>query len=124
MAGLARPLGMLTTLFDHGWESDWGEAGSSIQEEWARSAFSVDTNDHALGEISAETAEAWAETCNVLCAQLNALQVKLAPSLVAKMPRRGLLTLKTLPPKPAAAPAVARPISLRMMSDAPQAMAA
>jgi hypothetical protein len=72
---LRNPFGMLADLFEKGWVAQWGDAGSAIQGGWSRSAFHIDTHDHQIGDaLSAESLEAWAGTCNLLSAELNALR--------------------------------------------------
>jgi hypothetical protein len=110
---LHAPFDMLDKLFDHGWAAEWGDAGSSMQKQWSRSSFSIETSEHPLTTLSAETAEAWTASSNALCAQLNALHLRLAPVLVAKpVPLR---------PPPAA---ITRPIASRTREGIPEALAA
>jgi hypothetical protein len=111
---LRAPFNMLDKLFDQGWQSEWGGAGVTIQKQWSRSAFAIDIDDYPLKTFSADTAEAWASTCEALCASLNALHVRLAPVLVAPL----------IPLRAPKAPAVARPIDIRTRAGAPEAMAA
>jgi hypothetical protein len=116
---LRAPFGMLADLFEAGWAAAWGDAGVAIQNGWSRSSFGIDTTDYPLGDaVSAETAEAWSGTCDVLCTQLNALHVKLAPTLIAK-------PIKLRPAISKAPPPVARPLDIRTRQGAPEtAMAA
>jgi hypothetical protein len=118
---LQAPFGKLAELFEQGWESPWGEAGTAIQAGWSRSSFSVDTSEHQLSDVcSADTPEAWTSTCDVLCTTLNALRVKLAPTLIAKPVR-----LRAWQPNKPAPAAVTRPVDFRMRVGAPpEALAA
>lgn len=111
---LRMPFGMLDQLFEQGWASEWGQASQSIQKTWSRSALTIMTDEYPLTTLSAETAEAWASTCDVLCTHLNALHVKLVPALVAEP-----MQIFQAPPV-----AVARPIDLRTRTGSPEAIAA
>jgi hypothetical protein len=111
---LRAPFALLDNLFEKGWQSAWGEAGHSIQKDWSRSAFSVDTDDHPITTLTADTPEAWTATSEVLCALLNALHVKLGPALVAK----------PTPLRAPAAPLITRPIESRTRVGMPEALAA
>jgi hypothetical protein len=105
---LRAPFDLLDGLFDKGWEAKWGHADEAIRSEWSRSAFAIHTDQHPLSTLSAETAEAWTSTCDVLCTQLNALRVRLVPSLVARQ-----LEFRRR------APIITRPIDFRMRVGAP-----
>jgi hypothetical protein len=120
---LHNPFATLADLFEKGWDAQWGEAGTVIQNGWSRSAFSVETSEHQIGPaLSAESAEAWGGTCNLLCAELNALRVKLAPTLIAQPIRLQPAARKTRPPTPEPTPPpIARPIDMRMRDDVPMA---
>lgn len=111
---LRAPFGLLDSLFEKGWQSAWGEAGYSIQKDWSRSAFNVDTDDHSIGTLTAETPEAWTATSDVLCTQLNALHVKLGPILIAQ----------PTPLRASSAPPITRPIESRTRVGMPEALAA
>jgi len=116
---LRAPFDMLDKLFDGGWNSAWGSAANSIQQQWSRSSFSIDNGDFPLTNMSAETAEAWTGTCDVLCTHLHMLHVQLAPVLIAQP--------TPLPPKPPTAPKppiVTRPIESRTRVGSPEALAA
>jgi hypothetical protein len=78
---LREPSEFLERLFKEGWESEWGEAGSSLVENWGSSALIIATTDHSriLDLLEIDTEAGWATTTGLLSDRLENFSSSLEP---------------------------------------------
>jgi hypothetical protein len=119
---LQTPFGLLNKMFEQGWDSAWGEAGTILQNSWVRSSIAIDVDEYPLiSEFSAETPEKWAGTCDGLGIVLNGFGAKLVPTIQPPKPPSLLRPKVTVT---VIKPAVAPPNGVRTQQELETALAA